>query len=1298
MPARQSQSADCWRWGGRLHHLGYALVALALEFACPRPAYAVLLSEDRFYTSATPSGIEYALGSLAGQNPNTPGFSGAWFTSNGSSSTVVASSLTYADANFPASAGGSVLSPIGNSRVHRLLAPASNPFETTDSGAVYLSFLLQTGTNNGYRAFEMHNGGNEDAANRTLQIGLSSFTDFPSTSQFGFRVNNNSSFDASLGLEDGNVHLFLVKFNLSTTNNADTITVWNNPNLSNLSSDPAGGVMASGFNFAADRLGAGHFTGTAYGLDELRIGTTLVDAVTNFLSCDLNGNGVCNSTDARVLSDHMYLAGTYADGDIDGSGVVDFADFRLFKDHPSRVVGFDPPGSGASIPEPAGAMLVLLAGLCWLVYSRPILGRSARGFQPPALPGVIRQLDLVIDSTPGRAGGCRRFQLADGLSFLSRVPAPAWHAYNPAKMAGLSLLLIAAVISSAPRARAAEEDLLNDPLEFSGATLNLRPWAQLPAGFNDMISMTYRPDDVRMHVSTQEGTIFVVNENADGTTTSQPFFNVAGAIDQATTRTLFGSTGHDGLQSAAFHPDFGNPAAAGYGKLYTTLMETRPSSTVGHHYLGSSTSGDSQRDSVLLEWTYNHATGQVDPGSYRELFRARLPVADHMIKQARFNTYAEPGDEDYGLLYLTHGDSSSQQSTEDRPQLLDNVYGKMLRIDPLQSGADPYSIPESNPFAGSGDPNVLQEIYAYGMRNPHNFSFNQDDDGLVHILVGDIGRNNVEEVNLVVNGGNYGWTEREGIFVHRQGIIDVDDPLNPPPNPDAGYIYGVTNLPANEATVGVDAQGNRYRFPVAQYDHNGVDIWLGKDFNATAIASGFVIRNGSDPALQNQLIFNNFSFNHGDVYHADFEGMLAAVTQLDPGNPSRDEPGELTQAVVNRLQLTLDHDNDPMTPPVMSDNLNTLLSVFRNDARYGESVSGEMFITNKNNNIVYLVTNTVPDDRLTLTVDRGTGQMTISNSSGTDIAVDRVSLFSPSGSLLPGDFETLGVEWAVTGANTAKALNQTNAMGSLNFDGATTASLGDAYEGQLIAFGEPVGEDVQFVYWTEGPAGRSFAGEVDYTGESTVPNTIVLTVDVTTGEAFMLNQTPFSQEVEGYTLSSSSESLNPAGWNSFEAQGIDDGDWLASPPLAERLTEVQEDGTTTFDELTQYNIGAILETGGEPDLVFEFLLAGEGGLREGLVDYVLPGDYNGDNMVDGADYVVWRKNVDTTARLPNDLTPGSVSTGDYNIWRSHFGEVWPGAGSGVGSLAVPEPAAVVLASIALTFGAVWRRRLGGLER
>jgi hypothetical protein len=237
---------------------------------------------------------------------------------------------------------------------------------------------------------------------------------------------------------------------------------------------------------------------------------------------------------------------------------------------------------------------------------------------------------------------------------------------------------------------------------------------------------------------------------------------------------------------------------------------------------------------------------------------------------------------------------------------------------------------------------VLPEIFAYGFRNPHTYSFNQDDDGQVHILVGDIGRNNVEEVNLVVGGANYGWPDREGTFVHRQ-LPDSD--------PDAGYITGVAPLPAEEATFGLT-------YPVAQYDH---DADLSEISSGNSIATGFVIRNGSDPRLHNQLIFSDFSFGRteGNVFHANFAEMLSAVSTLDADDEDRNDPSELTQAAVRLLGLALDHDRNAGTPPQLYDDFLGLLNSGRTDVRFGEGAHGEMYISSKVNGTIYLVTNSV---------------------------------------------------------------------------------------------------------------------------------------------------------------------------------------------------------------------------------------------------------------------------------------------------------------------------------------------------
>lgn len=518
----------------------------------------------------------------------------------------------------------------------------------------------------------------------------------------------------------------------------------------------------------------------------------------------------------------------------------------------------------------------------------------------------------------------------------------------------------------APTATVFGQDLLNDNPIFSPFNLELRPFVTtMPANQYNVISMTTRLGDSRIYASTQQGNVYVINKNPDGSGTPSLFFNTTTALGSGVTMTSGNGAGavQGGLQSIAFHPEFDKVGMPGYGKLYATFQAVHSGSAnfLGDAPHGAGTPGPP--DGVLAEWTYNHAAGTFN--GYRELFRVNQPVSDHPIKQARFDPYSKPGDEDYGLLYLTHGDSNTQQSTEDYPLYLDNALGKMLRINPLDpdgGGSARYSIPATNPFANysgmtpAGHATVLGEIYAYGLRNPHTFSFNKDDNGVVRILNGNIGRANIEEVNLIEPGKSYGWPDHEGTFVHLQ---------NPNGSANDGYIDGVTTLPANEANV-VDGYGRRNVYPVAQYDHNAT---VSQTSSGSSIASGFVIRNGSDPNLENQLIFNNFARKDGVVYHAEFQAMLNAVTELDPSNPAKDEPGELTQAVLHKLRLAYDHDNNPNTAPQVWDDLSSLLSndtdyndlTDRNDARYGEGVFGEMYISSKvSPGRIFLVMNSVP--------------------------------------------------------------------------------------------------------------------------------------------------------------------------------------------------------------------------------------------------------------------------------------------------------------------------------------------------
>lgn len=468
------------------------------------------------------------------------------------------------------------------------------------------------------------------------------------------------------------------------------------------------------------------------------------------------------------------------------------------------------------------------------------------------------------------------------------------------------------------------QDLLNDPIAYSGLDLDVVEYVQMPDGQHPILSMMSPAFDERLYVSSSLGGIYAIDETPDGNV-PQLWFDARRAVRAASGLNMNYTNGqHGGLRSFAPHPEF-----ATNGKLYLSFMQDRPSDPSQYRYLGNSESAVAA-DSVLAEFTYDHANGTFRTDSYRELFRVSMPVYDHPIKQIKFNQFAKPGDEDYGLLYISHGDASVQSAIAGGGQNRDDALGKILRIDPLANGTAPYSTPNSPFFA---DDSTLDEIYALGMRNPHNLSFALDDSGTPRLVVADIGRSNIEEINIVEAGGDYGWSSREGTFRHLA---------------NGGSINGVRPLPDNEAEFG-------YVYPAVQFDH---DSPPGAGYVGVAVAGAHVIDNGSD--LDGQYIFGDFG-NSGRLFHSSWDAMQAAVTRLDPANPDADEPSELTQAPVSLSRLHFDHDQNPLTESITYDRFSLLLGTSRSDFRFGEGSEGELYISSKRNGRVYLVTNSLPE-------------------------------------------------------------------------------------------------------------------------------------------------------------------------------------------------------------------------------------------------------------------------------------------------------------------------------------------------
>ncbi|MGH9257742.1 MAG: PQQ-dependent sugar dehydrogenase, partial [Vicinamibacterales bacterium] len=227
-----------------------------------------------------------------------------------------------------------------------------------------------------------------------------------------------------------------------------------------------------------------------------------------------------------------------------------------------------------------------------------------------------------------------------------------------------------------------------------------------------------------------------------------------------------------GFVTFEFHPEF-----AKNGLFYTIHTERSTGNPGTLHFIPPGfTTADVTYHAVITEWQAASPSANVFKGVRRELLRAGHVVANpfHPLDDLKFNPTTRPGAADYGLLYIGSGDwgfSNGGGPKADNPgqaQRTDTLLGAVLRIDPRSPsvsggtrGIGNYTIPAINKFAADGNPSTFGEIYAYGFRNPHRLSWDPSDGTL---FVSDIGNSNIEEINIVREGNNHGWMQREGIF------------------------------------------------------------------------------------------------------------------------------------------------------------------------------------------------------------------------------------------------------------------------------------------------------------------------------------------------------------------------------------------------------------------------------------------------------------------------------------------------------------------------------------------------------
>jgi glucose/arabinose dehydrogenase len=230
---------------------------------------------------------------------------------------------------------------------------------------------------------------------------------------------------------------------------------------------------------------------------------------------------------------------------------------------------------------------------------------------------------------------------------------------------------------------------------------------------------------------------------------------------------------------------------------------------------------------------FNNNTGDIELDEFKRsttsatsadrLTRRILLTIRHRIAPNHNGGQLQFGPRD-GYLYMSSGDGGELTPRGEPARDLGSLLGKILRINPLPSSNRPYTVPRSNPFRDRTG--ARNEIYAYGLRNPWRFSFDDRD-----MIIADVGQNVEEEINFLrtrdVAGVNFGWPQYEG--------NDVFDDSRPGPDP---------------AT-----------FPILTYDHTG---------GRCAVIGGYVVHDPNIPALAGRYLY-------GDLCTGEVRSFLAHV-------------------------------------------------------------------------------------------------------------------------------------------------------------------------------------------------------------------------------------------------------------------------------------------------------------------------------------------------------------------------------------------------------------------------------------
>lgn len=422
-------------------------------------------------------------------------------------------------------------------------------------------------------------------------------------------------------------------------------------------------------------------------------------------------------------------------------------------------------------------------------------------------------------------------------------------------------------------------DPIADTIPLSGIIATLEPVLQVPASdtvlpITRLAKMDFQQGSKNNFILDLRGKLYKIKNDStilymDMAQLKPAFINKPGLAS--------------GFGSFAFHPDF-----AKNGLFYTTHTEPPKTQPADFSY------NDTIKVTVqwvLTEWKTKSPGSVPFNGKSRELLRINMVTGIHGMQEIAFNPLATRDSKDYGNLYIGIGEGGAVGAGY--PWIAhstDKIWGTIIRINPTGSNSrnGKYGIPPSNPFLEKSG--AVKEIYAYGFRNPHRINWSRS--GLM--LASNIGQGNIECLDIVLPGHDYGWPIREGtVAIHPDGELN--------------YVYA---LPKDDSVYHIT-------YPAAQYDHD----------EGNAISLGYEYTGEKVPALKGKYVFGDIS--NGRLFYVN-------IKDLKPGS----------QAPVFEWQITLGGKKTT---------LRNLCGSYQVDLRFGRDADGELYIFSKQDGKVYRI-------------------------------------------------------------------------------------------------------------------------------------------------------------------------------------------------------------------------------------------------------------------------------------------------------------------------------------------------------